>query len=143
MLSLLEIVSSTRKFRSIQTIDKVLPSQTSQDVKAHAIDFMPRMNAILQYLVHVLERKAKPDKLVETMITSGINERMSATYPEALLAIVKDPIVQCQANPPTTWASSLLSYVSREDLNLRTTSTPLTWSDGYTGKVSNQDYLEL
>jgi anaphase-promoting complex subunit 1 len=143
VFSLLEIVSSTRKLRSIPTIDKILPSQISQDVKAYAAGFTPRMNAILLYLAQILEWRVKSDKLVETMIASGINVKMAETYPEALLAIVREPIVQCQANPPTTWPSKFLSYVSREDLNLRTMSARLTCGDGHAGKVSSQKYRGL
>ena len=56
---------------------------------------------------------------VEAMVKSGITMRMLSNFPEALLAILSEPIVQCQAEPPTSWSSTLLEYVSREDLDLR------------------------
>jgi anaphase-promoting complex subunit 1 len=136
ILSLLEFISRSQEIQPYQTIDKVIPSQASNNLRTYAGNFSPRIKAIIHYFSKAVESKYKSDQLVEAMIASGVNMRMVETFPEALLAIFKESIVQCQANPPTTWSAALLAYVSREDLNLRIMPNRLTWTDGHIGKVS-------
>jgi anaphase-promoting complex subunit 1 len=143
IFSLLETVSAMRKTPIYPTLDAILPSQASVNVRDYATDFTPRIKAILLYFSKVAESKSKSHQLVEAMISSGIDTRMGETFPEALLAIFKEPIVQCQANPPTIWSDRLLTYVSREDLNLRTSQGRLTWTDSQAGKVSISKLMEV
>jgi hypothetical protein len=131
----IDTFSSTRKLPSYISFEGILPSNAFRVLKSYGTDFAPRVHAILQYLAQIVRHKHNSYKLVEAMITYGIGTRMAETFPEALLSILKGPIVHCQAEPPTTWPSSLLSYVSREDLDLRIASTRLGWTDVYTSKV--------
>lgn len=64
-----------------------------------------------------------PRKVVELMETCQITTDMLATLPEVAKAPLMEAITRCQANPPTTWSSSLLKLVQREDLDLSVTST--------------------
>jgi anaphase-promoting complex subunit 1 len=141
ILSLLEEVSRSQKIQPYQTLDKILSSQVSNNLKSYIGDFTPRIRAILDYFVEAVKSRYKPDQLVEAMVASGVHMRMVETFPEALLAIFKESIVQCQANPSTTWSAALLAYVSREDLNLRIMPSRLTWMEGQIGKVSIINYL--
>jgi anaphase-promoting complex subunit 1 len=43
---------------------------------------------------------------------------MLESFPDAVIAVLKHAIAQCQATPPTTWTSALLDLINREDLTL-------------------------
>jgi anaphase-promoting complex subunit 1 len=62
-------------------------------------------------------------RVVELIKSCDISPEMLATLPEAAKAPLMEAITRCQANPPTTWSSSLLRLVQREDLDLSLTPT--------------------
>jgi anaphase-promoting complex subunit 1 len=55
---------------------------------------------------------------VEALSSAGIDNFMLGTLPEAVLAPLQEAIVQCQAEPPTTWSKDLLAIVGRGDVNM-------------------------
>ncbi|KAH7138253.1 negative regulator of mitosis [Dendryphion nanum] len=77
----------------------------------------PRTIALHNFFQHV-DKLANPRKAVEAIERSGITTNMLATLPEAVKAPLMEAITSCQANPPTTWSTSLLKLVQREDLDL-------------------------
>jgi anaphase-promoting complex subunit 1 len=107
---------------SFPVIEDIISSQVPEGLGQSVKDFTPRIKALLRYLPNVRDAKQNSNQLVESMVASGIDIFMVGTLPESLLAIIKTPVVQCQSEPPTTWNSTLLSYISREDLNLRTSN---------------------
>ena len=131
----LEMVSTLRPGRLFPSIDGLLPAHTDRETRTSLEDFTPRTAALMQLLNSPGELNNRADLQVEAMIACGINMRMLETLPEALLAILKEPIVQCQAIPPTTWSSALLKFVARDDLNLLITHERLKWSESGSDKV--------
>lgn len=52
------------------------------------------------------------------MLEMGIDNRMLETFPSAVVAGIREAIVECQSSPPTTWNEKLLEIVGREDLTM-------------------------
>ncbi|OCL08030.1 negative regulator of mitosis [Glonium stellatum] len=91
------------------------------DIEQYVSTITPRTIALGRYLRNVRSSSNSPVKAVEFMAQSGISIRMLETFPEAAMAPLREAIVRCQASPPTTWTSSLLRLVQREDLDLHST----------------------
>jgi anaphase-promoting complex subunit 1 len=73
---------------------------------------------VLHRFFQDIDKISHPRKAVELIKRCGIDASMLATLPEAAKAPLMEAITRCQANPPTTWSSSLLKLVQREDLDL-------------------------
>ena len=82
----------------------------------------PRTMALHEFFRDV-DPESSPRKKVELIQTCGISTDTIATLPEVAKAPLMEAITRCQANPPTTWSSSLLKLVQREDLDLSSTSS--------------------
>ncbi|OCK76345.1 hypothetical protein K432DRAFT_428787 [Lepidopterella palustris CBS 459.81] len=95
-----------------------------EDIEQRFSVLTPRSIALEKYLRNIRSTAKSPAMAVELMAKSGISTRMLETFPEAARAPLREAIVRCQASPPTTWSSSLLKLVQREDLDLRSASTP-------------------
>ncbi|KAJ8107030.1 hypothetical protein OPT61_g9146 [Boeremia exigua] len=80
-------------------------------------DVTPRTMALHAFFRDI-DPTSSPRKVVELIQSCGISTDMIATLPEAAKAPLMEAITRCQANPPTTWSSSLLQLVQREDLDL-------------------------
>ncbi|KAH6637496.1 negative regulator of mitosis [Boeremia exigua] len=93
-------------------------------------DVTPRTMALHAFFRDI-DPSSSPRKVVELIRTCGISTDVIATLPEAAKAPLMEAITSCQANPPTTWSSSLLQLVQREDLDLTSTS-----SDGFVHDVN-------
>lgn len=89
-------------------IDEVIASVTPRTVALHRF-------------FRDIDPTSSPRKVVELIETCGITVDMLATLPEAAKAPLMEAITRCQANPPTTWSSSLLKLVQRDDLDLSLT----------------------
>jgi anaphase-promoting complex subunit 1 len=85
-------------------------------------DVTPRTMALHNFFRDI-DPSSSPRKVVELIKSCGISTDMIATLPEAAKAPLMEAITRCQANPPTTWSSSLLKLVQREDLDLASTSS--------------------
>ncbi|KAF2011770.1 hypothetical protein BU24DRAFT_398561 [Aaosphaeria arxii CBS 175.79] len=77
----------------------------------------PRTVALDKFFQHV-DKLSNPRRAVELIEHCGITPQVLATLPEAVRAPLMEAIMNCQANPPTTWPRSLLKLVQREDLDL-------------------------
>lgn len=84
-------------------------------------DVTPRTMALHAFFRDI-DPSSSPRKVVELIQSCGISTDVIATLPEAAKAPLMEAITRCQANPPTTWSSSLLQLVQREDLDLTSTS---------------------
>ncbi|KAF2738230.1 hypothetical protein EJ04DRAFT_486485 [Polyplosphaeria fusca] len=80
----------------------------------------PRTIALHKFFQEIHELP-NPRKTVELIERCGITTRILATLPQTARAPLLEAIARCQANPPTTWSSSLLRLVQREDLDLSLT----------------------
>jgi anaphase-promoting complex subunit 1 len=86
-------------------IDEIIASVTPRTVALHRF-------------FRDIDPASSPRKVVELIETCGIDADVLATLPEAAKAPLMEAITRCQTNPPTTWSSSLLRLVQREDLDL-------------------------
>ncbi|KAI4608689.1 hypothetical protein J4E80_008894 [Alternaria sp. BMP 0032] len=77
----------------------------------------PRTVALHRFFRDI-DPASSPKKVVELIRTCNISPELLATLPEAAKAPLMEAITRCQASPPTTWSSSLLRLVQREDLDL-------------------------
>ena len=59
-----------------------------------------------------------PTQYVEALSSAGVNLFLLETFPEAVLAPLREAIVHCQTEPPTWWSKTLLEIIGREDVNL-------------------------
>lgn len=64
-----------------------------------------------------MQRDWSSVQFVEALSLAGISVAFLETLPEAILAPLREAIVQCRKNPPTTWSKDLLTLVGREDVN--------------------------
>ena len=80
----------------------------------------PRTVALHRFFRDI-DPASSPKKIVELIKACHISPEMLATLPEAAKAPLMEAITRCQANPPTTWSSSLLRLVQREDLDISLT----------------------
>lgn len=112
-----------RRYQGFPTLDMLVGQpekpQTSHDSQALAeavTALTPRTVALCKYLAKIRRGEQTPSLQVETMVASGIDTRMLETFPSAVVAGIREAIVECQSNPPTTWNERLLEIVGREDL---------------------------
>ncbi|KAK0650750.1 Negative regulator of mitosis [Lasiodiplodia hormozganensis] len=138
----LERMLDPRRYQGFPTLDMLVGQpekpQTSHDSQALAeavTALTPRTVALCKYLAKIRRGEQTPSLQVETMVASGIDTRMLETFPSAVVAGIREAIVECQSNPPTTWNERLLEIVGREDLT--TLLRPDTeWSPSSTSLVS-------
>lgn len=104
------IMKSKASPHSSINIDEIIADVTPRTIALHAFfrDIDPAFS---------------PRKVVELIKTCGISTDTIATLPEAAKAPLMEAITRCQANPPTTWSSSMLQLVQREDLDIASTSS--------------------
>lgn len=98
--------------------DKAQLSHPSQSLAEVVAALTPRTAALCKYLSKIRRGVQTPSFQVETMLASGIDNRMLETFPSAVVAGIREAIVECQSSPPTTWNETLLEVVGREDLNM-------------------------
>lgn len=121
----LEKMLDPRIFQGFPTLDMLIgqpdkpqTSHASQSLVQLVTGLTPRTVALSRYLSKIRRSEQTPSLLVETMLTSGIDNRMLETFPSAVVAGIRDAIVECQSSPPTTWNETLLEIVGREDLHM-------------------------
>ena len=100
------------------SLDAVLNVPLSPALQSACEQFFPRISRLSKYLLVFHATVLPPEKQVEAISEAGITPCMLETLPDAVITILKDGVVKCQANPPTTWSSPLLELIDREDLIL-------------------------
>jgi hypothetical protein len=115
---LLESFATVKQQDKYPLLGESQASELSVTPSTVAANFTPRTLAFTKVIDSQKASNGEAHSAVEAIISAGVHLRMLETFPEALNCILKEWIVQCQASPRTTWPSSLLTYVSRDDLNL-------------------------
>ncbi|KAF2800814.1 negative regulator of mitosis [Melanomma pulvis-pyrius CBS 109.77] len=126
--SILEWISTmlrSRSFLPFPTLEMLIRKSKASPHSSVNIDEVisgvtPRTVALHKFFQEI-DHRSNSRKTVELIERCGISSRMLATLPEAARAPLMEAITRCQANPPTTWSSSLLKLVQREDLDLSLT----------------------
>jgi anaphase-promoting complex subunit 1 len=122
ILEWLSIVVGSRRYVPFPTLAILIQKSkasphSSIDIDGIIAGVTPRTVALQKFFRDV-DPTSSPRKVVELIETCGINANMLASLPEAAKAPFMEAIMKCQANPPTTWPSSLLRLVLREDLDM-------------------------
>ena len=89
----------------------------SKPIKKLISGLTPRTTSIISYFERIRSNNDLPSSQVELMQLCGIDKSVIETLPESILAPMRNALVRCQANPPTTWNTDLLNLVGRDDLN--------------------------
>ncbi|KAF1352171.1 hypothetical protein BDV97DRAFT_348896 [Delphinella strobiligena] len=77
---------------------------------------LPRLCSLQQLAAQFGKIQSSPEKAVEVFQACGLSVRVIETFPEAILAPIREAVTRCQSSPPTTWPSSLLRFTGRDDL---------------------------
>lgn len=81
---------------------------------------LPRISALQQFISRFHASNTSSD-VVECIVQCGLKDKMMETFPEAVMAPMREAISRCQGNPPTKWEPDLLQLIGREDLKGVTT----------------------
>ncbi|KAF2085350.1 hypothetical protein K490DRAFT_46706 [Saccharata proteae CBS 121410] len=93
-------------------------TRNSQRLKQQLAGLTPRTIALGLYCEKMCNKSQRSSRKVETMLECGIDNRMLETMPAAIVASLREAVIECQASPPTTWGLELLRTVHREDLHM-------------------------
>ncbi|KAL3426392.1 hypothetical protein PVAG01_03183 [Phlyctema vagabunda] len=83
----------------------------------HWARLTPRTLLFVKFFAAVQEGWS-PVQFVEKLSEAGITSLILESLPEAILTPLREALVECQKEPPTTWSKNLLALVGREDVNL-------------------------
>lgn len=122
ILEWLATVTGSRRYAPFPTLAMLIRKSKASPHSSINIDeiiagITPRTVALHKFFRDV-DPASSPRRVVELIKTCDISTEMLATLPEAAKAPLMEAITRCQANPPTTWSSSLLRLVQREDQDL-------------------------
>lgn len=98
----------TQEKRSAEMIATIPENMSSRS--------LPRILMFKRLLEILNTGKKSPVEFVEAMHESGVTTFILETLPEAVVVPLRDAIVQCQGNPPSTWSRNLLDLVNRGDV---------------------------
>ena len=111
---------STVSFLSLKQIVN-LGSPSAANASTSTADerrLLPRLASLQQLATHFGRIRSSPNKAIEIFAECGLTAKTIQTFPEAVLAPIREAITRCQSSPPTTWPSTLLHFVGRDDLIL-------------------------
>ncbi|KZM20036.1 anaphase-promoting complex [Ascochyta rabiei] len=122
ILDWLSTVVGPRRYAPFPTLAMLIRKSKASPHSSINIDEIvasvtPRTMALHRFFRDI-DPTSSPRKVVELIEACAISTDMIVTLPEAAKAPLMEAITRCQANPPTTWSSSLLKLVQREDLDL-------------------------
>ncbi|KAK4997481.1 Anaphase-promoting complex subunit 1 [Elasticomyces elasticus] len=110
---------STAGFPSIDTLSSGRTHYGALElISDGARKLTPRISAIHLWIERAKYLDASPVELVEAMAECGLTTIMLQTFPEAVLAPLREAIARGQASPSTVWTHTLLDAVGRNDLSL-------------------------
>ncbi|KAG9649941.1 hypothetical protein KCU64_g9255, partial [Aureobasidium melanogenum] len=106
----------SEQFLGVETIASLWTDTPPATPLKLAGEILPRLTSLRSLATHFSTIKTSPSALVETMKDAKLGSGVFETLPEGVLAPLREAINRCQTAPPTTWSSTLLEFVSREDL---------------------------
>lgn len=78
----------------------------------------PRTIALSKFVGKLRGTAESAADVVQHTAEAGIDQKMLESLPDAFSARIQEAVMSCQPSPPTTWPSSLLRLVGREDLDM-------------------------
>ncbi|KAH0133482.1 hypothetical protein KCU82_g19660, partial [Aureobasidium melanogenum] len=106
----------SEQFLGVETIASLWADTPPATSSRLAGEILPRLTSLRSLAARFSAIKTSPSALVETMKDAKLGSGVFETLPEGVLAPLHEAINRCQTAPPTTWSSTLLEFVSREDL---------------------------
>lgn len=79
-------------------------------------DLLPRSWSLQNLAVRFEHVKLVPSETIEALAACGLTSVVLETLPDAIVAPLREAMSRCQSSPPTTWPTSLLQLIGREDL---------------------------
>jgi anaphase-promoting complex subunit 1 len=108
---------STEPYPTLVTVTQ-LDSRTSRSFKEAAAKMTFRTTTLSSVLHETRGLGVSPVAIVETLARHQFTTGMLETLPEAIAAPYREAISKCEKAPPTTWPSSTLRLIGREDLDI-------------------------
>ncbi|CCU77023.1 putative Negative regulator of mitosis/putative negative regulator of mitosis [Blumeria hordei DH14] len=105
------------KFRTISDLFVTNPLLSGKNSHNRQMRLTPRTLVLNKFFDNIYSN-CSPAHYVEALSNAGADSLMLETLPEAILAPIQEAMIQCQAEPPSHWSSTLLTLVGREDINL-------------------------
>ena len=130
---------SIERYPSISDIASISQGMlASKETAAAAAVLTPRILSLSSMLTVTSSFTAKSTDVVEMMAQHDIGPEILETLPEAIAAPFKDAVAHCERRPPTSWPSSLLRLVGRDDIDLErpSASTPASKSPSSNSSVA-------
>ncbi|KAI9851967.1 MAG: Anaphase-promoting complex subunit 1 [Thelocarpon superellum] len=78
----------------------------------------PRTPILIDLFLHMHVAGLSSAGLVQKMADLGVGKPLLDTLPEGIVAPLLEAMVNCQADPPTSWNAAMLELIGREDLRL-------------------------
>lgn len=109
--------SPSKPFLSLEQIATLGTALSSNHVPSEAEwHLLPRLVSLQQLISQFDQVRSTPDKAVEVFAACGLSTVVVETFPEAIIAPIREAVIRCQKSPPTAWPSSLLKLIGRDDL---------------------------
>ena len=80
------------------------------------LSLTPRTAMLVDLFSHINAAPCSSHSVVEKMAEIGFDKHMLDTLPEGVVAPLREAMVECQANPATTWREDILNLLGRDDL---------------------------
>lgn len=104
-------------FMTMGTMLKDRSSPSSARSRGDGWTKLTPRTAIFAKLFASLRPNMTSAELVEAMLSAGLDKFVLETLPEAISAPMREAIADCQAQPPVSWNTDLLTLIGRDDLN--------------------------
>lgn len=79
---------------------------------------LTRRTLLLGNFLQKLKVHTSSIQFIENILFAGVDTSMLDTLPEAVAAPLREAMLDCQTQPPTTWGEELLDLVGRDDVNM-------------------------
>ena len=110
---------STEPYPTLVTLTQLDSDlRTSRSFREAAAKIISRTTALSSVLHETQGLTVSPVAIVETLARHQLTTGMLETLPEAIAAPYREAISRCEKAPPTTWPSSTLRLIGREDLDI-------------------------
>ena len=110
---------STEPYPTLVTVAQLDSElRTSRSFKEAAAKMTFRTTTLSSVLHETRGLAVSPIAIVETLARHQFTTEMLETLPEAVAAPYREAISKCEKAPPTTWPSSTLRLIGREDLDI-------------------------
>lgn len=93
-------------------------TKASHSFTEAAANITPRLTTLSRVLEQTQGLAVSSVQTVETAAKHGFTAEMLETLPESIAAPFREAIARCEKEPPTTWPSTLLTLIGREDLDI-------------------------